>query len=262
VAVIRGLANPEGARYDPDQDVWFVSNFNGYGAGDGSGFISRAGPDGTVQSLRFMVGRLAPLHDPRGMFITGDTLWVADADGVHGFDRKSGAHVVFVDFRPLHPGFLNDIAQGPDGALYVTDTERRSSRVYRLAGRDVRIAIEDSLLGPPNGITWDPIHRLFLLAGSGAGGTVRMWRPGSLDLRAVGLARTGGFDGIEIVGGTILVASQTDSSIHVIAGGVERQLLRVAGRPADIGVDLRRGRVAVPYLDLNRVDIWELPVSP
>jgi hypothetical protein len=32
----------------------------------------------------------------------------------------------------------------------------------------------------------------------------------------------------------------------------------VAGRPADIGIDTRRQRVAVPYVALNRVDIWSL----
>jgi hypothetical protein len=31
------------------------------------------------------------------------------------------------------------------------------------------------------------------------------------------------------------------------------------GEPADIGIDTRRQHVAVPYLDLNRVDIWRLP---
>jgi hypothetical protein len=33
----------------------------------------------------------------------------------------------------------------------------------------------------------------------------------------------------------------------------------VAGAPADIGIDTRRNRVAVPYIDLDRVDIWQLP---
>lgn len=259
---VRGFSNPEAVRFDPDQDVWFVANFNGEAAGDGNGFISRVGADGVVQDLRFMVGRLAPLHGPRGMFITGDTLWAADADGVHGFDRKSGAHVAFVDFRPLQPDFLNDIAQGPDGALYVTDTGRRRPRVYRLAGRDVTTTVEDSTLGPPNGITWDSAHGRFFLAGWGVGGTVTTWRPGAAEVQTYGVARTGGFDGIEIVGAVILVASQTDSSIHEISGGLERPLIRVAGKPGDIGVDLGRRRVAVPYIDLNRVDIWELPASP
>jgi hypothetical protein len=32
----------------------------------------------------------------------------------------------------------------------------------------------------------------------------------------------------------------------------------VPGRPADIGIDTRRGHVAVPYIALNRVDVWSL----
>jgi sugar lactone lactonase YvrE len=262
IAVVRGLSGPEAVRYDPDQDVWFVANFNGAEAGDANGFITRVGAGGEIHGRRFMTGRLAPLHGPRGMFITGDTLWAADADGVHGFDRRDGAHLVFVDFRPLAPGFLNDIAQGPDGALYVTDTGRDTPRVYRLAGRAVTIAVEDSALGPPNGITWDAAAGRFLLAGWGEGGTVTAWRPGGPAIATIGTARTGRFDGIELVDGAILVASQTDSSLHEIRDGTERVLIKTAGQPADIGVDTKRRRVAVPYLDLDRVDIWDLPASP
>lgn len=258
VAVIRGLAAPEAVRYDPDQDVWFVANFNGAPAGDANGFITRAGPEGEIHGRRFMTGRLAPLHGPRGMFLVGDTLWVADADGVHGFHRRDGAHLAFVDFRRFRPGFLNDIARGADGALYVTDTGRETPRVFRLAGRDVTIAAADSALGPPNGITWDQAGERFLLAGWGDGGTVVAWRPGGA-IEPVGQARTGRFDGLEVLDGAILVASHTDSSIHEIRGGVERVWLRTAGKPADIGIDTRRRRIAVPYLDLDRVDIWDLP---
>ena len=94
VAVITGLSGPEAVRYDPDQDVYFVANFNGQAAGDANGFISRVGPGGTIESLRFMTGTtVAPLHGPRGMVLVGDTLWAADADGLHGFHRRTGAPV-------------------------------------------------------------------------------------------------------------------------------------------------------------------------
>jgi len=259
---VRGLDNPEAVRFDPELDVWFVANFNGAASGDSNGFISRVGPNGEMQSRRYMVGRTAPLHGPRGMFITGDTLWAVDADGVHGFNRKDGQQVAFVSFRALEPGFLNDIAQGPDGALYVTDTGRKRPRLYRLAGRDVTVVVEDSLLGPANGIAWDSAGGRFLLAGWGAGSGVTAWRPGTRDLEPVGTARTGGFDGIEVVAGAVLVASQSDSSVHAISAGVERMLIRVAGKPGDIGVDQGRRRVAVPYLDLHRVDVWALPALP
>lgn len=34
------------------------------------------------------------------------------------------------------------------------------------------------------------------------------------------------------------------------------------GRPADIGLDASGNRIAVPYIALNRVDIWQLPDRP
>ena len=178
VVAITGLSGPEAVRYDPDQDIFFIANFNGEAAGDSNGFISRVGPDGAIDQLRFMEGTSdAPLHGPRGMFITGDTLWAADADGIHGFDRQTGTHVAFVDFTSYEPGFLNDITQGPDGALYITDTGR--SRVYRLEGRTATIAIEDSALTGPNGITWDGENERFLVVSWDPGITVHAFQPGS-----------------------------------------------------------------------------------
>jgi sugar lactone lactonase YvrE len=258
VAGVEGLAGPEAVRYDPEQDVYFVANFNGEAAGDSNGFISRVGPDGVVESLRFMVGAPdAPLHGPRGMAITGDTLWVADAEGIHGFDRHNGTHLRFVDFGQFEPGFLNDIAPGPDGALYITDTGR--SRVYRMMADDVAIAVEDSLLGPPNGITWDAEDERFILAPWGSP-TFHAWRPPGDELEPIATGSTSGrFDGIEIVSGRVIAASQVDSSLHVLEDGSSRPFIRVPGRPADIGVDTQRGRVAVPYIALDRVDIWRLP---
>jgi hypothetical protein len=57
----------------------------------------------------------------------------------------------------------------------------------------------------------------------------------------------------------LLIASQTDSALHVRDAAGSRPVVRVAGAPADIGIDTRRNRVAVPYIDLDRVDIWQLP---
>lgn len=259
VLTITGLSGPEAVRYDPDQDVYFVANFNGEAAGDSNGFISRvSAEDGTIEELRYMTGDArAPLHGPRGMYILGETLWVADADGIHGFDRTTGTQLFFRDFRALEPGFLNDIALGQYGALYVTDTGR--GRIYKVVGDEITIAGEDPQLGPPNGITLQPDGNRFLIAGWGEGSTVRSWDPATGEITDVGTVMTGRFDGIERVGDRIVVASQTDSSLHVIAGGAQRPFLRTPGRPADIGIDTRRGRVAVPYIALDRVDVWALP---
>lgn len=258
VAVVSGFRGPESVRYDPGLDVYFVSNFNGDGGTrDGNGFVSRVGSSGAMEALRFATGtERAPLHAPRGMYITGDTLWVADIDGVHGFHRRTGEQLVFTDFSAFEPGFLNDIAAGPSGDLYVTDTGR--SRLYRMSGDSVRVAVEDSLLGPPNGITWHPGDRHFVVAPWGGTQTIRAWSPGG-GLTEVATSDGGYFDGVEVVGGRILVASQADSTLRVVSDGRSRPLIRVPGEPADIGVDTKRVRVAVPYIALDRVDVWALP---
>lgn len=260
VGSIEGLSGPESVRYDPDQDVWFVSNWNGDGeARDANGFISRVSAQtGVVETLRFAEGTLEyPLHAPRGMWLAGDTLWVADADGVHGFHRRTGAQVAFVDLTAFAPGFLNDVAQGLDGALYVTDTGK--SAVYRIAGRTASVALSDSVLGNPNGITWDAAREVLILVPWDAGFRVNAWHPGG-SLEPFGPTQTpGGLDGVEPFDRRLLVASQSDSSIVLMDAGETVPVIRTPGRPADIGVDTRRRRLAVPYVDLDRVDIWALP---
>ena len=261
VASTFGFSGPEAVRYDPEQDVYFVGNFNGEGdALDSNGFISRLRPDGTVERLRFIAGGQGGvmLHAPRGMAITGDTLWAADVDAVRGFHRRTGAPLATVSFAGVDVGFLNDVTPGPDGALYVTDTGK--NRVYRLAGGQVAVALGDSALGGPNGITWDAANARFLVVPYGGGHAIFGWRAGSTTLDTVGTSAGARFDGVEVLGGgRVLVASQADSSLHLFAGGTGRPVVRTAGQPADIGVDTRRNRVAVPFISLDRVDIWDVP---
>lgn len=259
VVSVTGFSGPEAVRYDPAQDVYFVSNFNGDPAGDANGFISKVLADGTIDDLEFITGTEArPLHGPRGMYITGDTLWAADAEGVHGFDTGTGELVAFVDFTNHEPGFLNDVVQGADGNLYVTDTGK--STVYRVEDGSPVVLVEN-LPAPPNGITIDSDNNLVLAPWEGAT-MFPVLAVGDPGYEEYANAQSGGnFDGIEFVNGRMIVASQNDNSIHFIYNGTDHVAIQTSGDPADIGIDTQRKRIAVPYIALNRVDIWQLPME-
>ena len=256
-----GFTGPEAVRYDPDQDVYFVNSWGtgDPGAKDNNGFISRLTPDGTVERLRFIAGGTggATLHSPRGMTIVGDTLWVVDPDAVRAFNRRTGAPLATVDFSRFKLGFLNDIAS--DGnALYVTDTG--TDHIYRIASGKITVALQDLALGKPNGITWDATGSRFIVVPYGGGSAIKAWTAGSKTLSEIGKSTGAKYDGVEILSGNrVLVASQADSSLHLFSGGTGRPIIRTGGAPADIGVDTKRNRVAVPFVDRNLVEIWQLP---
>ena len=273
VLTIRGLGFPESVRYDPEQDVYFISNMAGPGSlHDGHGYILRAAAsDPRRMDVLVQGGRNgAELHAPKGMALKGDTLWVADIDVLRGFHRRTGAPLGAVDFRQ-HAVLLNDVAVGPDGSLHVTDTGIKMTRkgvlypggdrVFAVGpGGAVRTVAEGRQLGRPNGITWDPDGKRWIVVSFDPfRSEVYALRPGRAERTVLGRG-PGRFDGVErLADGRILVTSWSDSSLHVFEGGRSERVVRGLWQPADLGVDTRRGLVAIPLVLQGRVEIWRLP---
>ena len=261
VATLTGFDGPESVMYDPGQDVWFVSSFTGSaGERDGNGTVSRVtAADGVVQELAWARATPEhPFHAGRGMALQGDTLWVADVDGIHGFHRETGEQLLFVDMTAFEPGFLNDIDVGPGGAVYVTDTG--ASAVYRIRPGDPETVLEGEALGNPNGILWDADRNAFWLAPWSGGTELRLWDPATGEVtRPWRTEPAGNMDGLVLWNGHLLVASQADSAIHAVSSDRSGPYISTDGRPADLGLDTRRGHLAVPEVALNQVEIWRLP---
>ncbi len=258
VLSVTGFSQPEAVRYDEINDVYYVSNFNGRGSeADSNGFISLISPEGEVLDRRYLVGSDSiPLHAPRGMYITGNVLWATDIHGLHSFDTNTRKQINFIDFRGFKPGFLNDITIDDQGNFFITDTGKR--RIYKLQGQRLSV-LADSLPVQPNGITFDTFNNLLVLAPWGGAREYYAYDTLLDTLEQFGEAEAGGFfDGIEFVKGAMISASQADSSLRIMENGFEQQLLKVRGKPADIAIDPKRMRVAVPYIALNRVDFYAL----
>jgi sugar lactone lactonase YvrE len=272
VGEIQDLHAPESVKYDSAQDVFFISNIQGVGSNkDGHGFIARAPASnyGAVTIFAQSGKGGVELHAPKGMAIQGDTLWVADIDVLRGFHRKTGAPVATVDFAAHKAVLLNDIALGPDGALYITDTgiimsekgvlHPGGEKIFRLSGRTVEVLALSPPIGWPNGITWDARTKRWLVV------TFDPFASELNSFREQGGARTkvaggiGRFDGVEVMGdGRVLVSAWVDSSIHVFADGKDQKIIRHLSQPADIGLDTRRNRVAIPLVMMDRVQFWQI----
>ena len=272
---VDGFQNPESAKYDAELDVWYVSNVNGDPtAKDGNGFISRLKGDGTIDSLKFIEGgrNEVTLNGPKGMALVGDTLWVADIDVVRGFNRNTGQTVATVDLKGKAK-FLNDAAAGPDG-IYVTDTGVISDgkgglkhvgpdQIFRIApDHKASVAIKNDSLAGPNGIAWDGAANRFIV-GPFIGKTVVGWTPGQKTLTPIGETK-GSTDGLEVLGpDRFLITSWADSSLFILQGGKTTLVSGGISSPADIGVDTKRHRVAIPQLLGTTVQFRDLPaVAP
>jgi hypothetical protein len=272
VGEIEDLHAPESVKYDSLQDVFFISNMQGLGSDkDDHGFILKvSAADYRQMSIFAQSGASGvELNAPKGMAIQGDTLWVADIEVLRGFNRRTGAPVATVDLAPSHAVLLNDVALGPDGAIYITDTgiimsekgvlHPGGDKIFRVQGRSVEILSLTPPITWPNGITWDARNKRWLVVTFDPfASELTSFSQGSPPRTRLG-GGIGRFDGVEVLSdGAILVSGWADSSIHRFANGKDERIIRHLSQPADIGVDTRRGRVAIPLGMVDRVQFWEL----
>lgn len=265
-----GFAQPESVLHDSVADVYLVSNLRGSPLDrDGNGFISRVAPDGRVLAPRWIEGGRggAVLNAPKGTGIRGDTLYVADIDVVRRFHRATGAPLGEIPIQGAT--FLNDVAVGADGSLYVTDMGLRmgagrmqasgTAAIHRVApGGQVRTLASGPELGSPNGIVVDADGTV-TVAGYTSGDVVRM-APGGARTPLRTPAR-GQLDGlVRTRDGTLLVSDWKRSAVYAIrADAGPAVAVRDLPSPADIGYDARRNRLLVPLMTVSRVEIHPLP---
>jgi sugar lactone lactonase YvrE len=277
VASIANFRSPESVRYDAEQDVWFVSNIAGFGSDkDGRGYIVRIRADKLDSMSVFAISGVngAQLDAPKGLAIQGDTLWVADIDQLRGFNRKTGAPVGTIDFRSHKPTMLNDVALAPDGTLRVTDSgilmtdkgilRPGGDKIFAVgSGHAITVLQSGVQLGEPNGISWDSSGKRWIVVGfKRFNARVDAW-PADFSKATTLYSGDGGqFDGVEVLpGGAIVYTSWTDSSLHVVADGKDRKLVRFVPEGADIGYDTKRGIIAIPLAMMDHVEFYALPTS-
>jgi hypothetical protein len=262
---LTGFETPESVLYDPDQDVYFVSNINGQPtAADDNGFISRINPETLQVDLKWIDAAKPDiiLNAPKGMAILGDDLYVNDLVVVRRFDRKTGKPKGEIAI----PGstFLNDLAS--DGkALYVTDSGLKAGAngfeptgtdaVWKIVNGKPQKLASGSDLNRPNGVEI-------------ADGKVWVVTFGANELYQIDKGKktnvsklpAGSLDGlVHMSDGTFLVSSWDSKSVYRgKPGGTFVTVVDDVTSPADIGYDTKRHRLLIPHFMENVVTIHSL----
>ena len=143
------FAAPESAYYHAASNAVFVSSINGaILEKDGNGYISRLAPDGTVVAAKWVTG----LHAPKGLRSVGGMLWVSDIDEVVSIDIATARVTARVKVDGAQ--FLNDLATGPDGTVYVSDSAL--SKIYAVKDGRSSVFVEGAdVVEQPNGLLVD-----------------------------------------------------------------------------------------------------------
>lgn len=256
-----GFLGPESVLHDEAADVYLVSNVNGMpSAADGNGFISRVSPEGEVLELRWIDGEAegVDLDAPKGMAISGNTLFVADITNVRMFDRETGEATGSAAIEGSD--FLNDVTPAPDGGVFVTDTgvdasfqPTGSAAVYFVSeDGSVEEVIASPDLGGPNGITTTEDGTILIVTFGTPGQIIRIADGEIVDSRELS---AGSLDGVVVLeDGDLLVSSWTESAVLRVADdGSATPVVEGVESPADIDYDAARNQVLIPQLQTDNV---------
>ncbi len=262
-----GFDRPWSVVHDTAADVYLVSSVEGAPlAKDGAGYVSRVRPDGGMDR-HWIRGGVAgvTLHAPKGMAIGAGVLHVADIDVVRRFDAGSGAP----RGETAIPGaaFLDDVAIGPDGSVYVSDRgcdgEGRAAgagAIWRVAPDGAVTALaQGPALGQPSALVARP-QGLYVVDWAGGGFAQVDYRGVRTELARAPTAALAGLVRVEDgAGAGWIAASQSTRCLYRFdaKGGVQR----LPGEPieaGDLAVDAVRGRLLVPLAGADRLQILPL----
>jgi len=259
-----GLNAPESAYLDAGSGFLFISQVGMRPGGtpadkDGNGVISKVTPEGKVVSANWITG----LNSPKGLRSHGGTLWVSDVDEVVVIDIASGT----IKSRVKVEGskFLNDVATGPDGTVYVSDMA--TSKIHRIKDGKVSTFAEGEQLEHPNGLLVEG-DSLVVAAWGKPEPDFSTKVPGRLyRLNLATGAKTlitpnptGNLDGLESDGkGGYIVSDWVAGKIYRIGADGDTRLLRQMKQgTADIAYLPASRTLIVPHMLENRVQAYDL----
>jgi len=244
------LRTPESVLIDRDKGILYVSNVNlNPWDKDGNGFISKMDKTGNIVELKWIVG----LHGPKGMGISGKSLFIADIDELVEASLETGE--ILNRFPVEGKPDLNDITVGADGSVYVSGSG--SNAIYQLKDGSL-VEIFKGGEERFNGLYWEKDRMLLITSGSSQFKEID-WNTMTAKVIAEGM---GHGDAIAPVGdGGYLTTSWMGAIYYVAADGQKTKLLDTEAleeNAADLDYSVKDKILYVPTFFKNRVKAYRL----
>ncbi len=261
-SITEGLKAPESAYLDPVTGFLFLSQI-GEGGGkakDGDGWISKLTVDGKMVKDKWVTG----LNAPKGIRSYKNTLWVSDITRIVGIDIAKGKIIHDVEVKDAQ--FLNDIATGPDGTVYVSDMA--AGIVYAHKEGKTSVFVEGAEIEHPNGLL---VHGGNLYLG-GWGKNLKddfstdpLGRLLAIDLNtkkqtAITAKPTGNLDGVEVdgAGGFVVTDWRAGKILHINKRGRARILMSLPRGTADHAFLTDKKWLILPEMLENKLTAFDL----
>ncbi|NNC97562.1 MAG: gluconolaconase [Gammaproteobacteria bacterium] len=218
--VLENLDSPESVVLSTDKSFYYVSNVNGEGdAKDENGYIARVSLQGELLQQYWASG----LNGPKGLALSGTTLYVSDIDQLVAIDTATGKIIKRVDV----PGakFLNDVAVSSVGVL-VSDSA--NARIYNYVDDSISVWFEDERLGGVNGLL--PQTNRLLITTMSKGELLSLeWESKMLSVLAGDMKNADGI--VMLDNGSFIVSSWPGKLYHIDNQGMQSLLLDTSEQP-------------------------------
>lgn len=242
------LTTSESVCYYEKEKVIFVSCINGKPTDkDGNGFISMISLSGEIITHHWAT----ELNAPKGMGISGNSLFVTDIDRVVQFSLDDGSFQM--EYPVQEAKFLNDIAVDELGNVFVSDMS--SNNIYKVEKGIISLWVSNEILVRPNGLNTRN-GTLFVGTQNGIFSIDQNKKISHL------VENTGGIDGLELFENGYFIISDWQGKVQLVHP--EEKFITLFNttdmeiNAADIHYVSDRNLLLVPTFFDNRVMAYEL----
>jgi len=247
---------PETATLDPSGKAAYISNYDGLNASETTGLqsISRL----NLGSMKLEQDWCKGLFNPTGMLVSSGKLWVVEPNSIACVDMAAAK--VEKRYPVAGSSMLNDIALGPEGALYITDSP--TGTIFRLVGDKVQPWVQDRRLLRANGLR---LRGTELIVATNLDHCLKSIDLNTKEIKTVCRMGQGVIDGIRVLPNGGLLVSHTEGRIYLVRkDGTFRKLIDLTTggiRLANFDFFAEGGLLVAPTFNDNRIRIYKIDPS-